>query len=177
MYHKQMRTLYLLRHAKSAWDDPSLDDHERPLAPRGRKAARLLARHFRELDADPELILCSTAQRTRETLDMVLSGVAATPIIAIERGLYLAGAESMLDRLRDIDAGVKRAMIIGHNPGLHELAVTLAQKGPVRLTSALARKFSTGALATFSVDTSWRELDPSACRLDAFVIPAELEAG
>ena len=177
MYHKEMRTLYLLRHAKSAWDDPSLDDHERPLGPRGRKAARLLARHFRELDADPELVLCSTAQRTRETLDMVLSGFSATPIIATERGLYLAGAESMLDRLRDIEAGVKRAMIIGHNPGLHEPAVMLAQKGPAQLTSALARKFPTGALATFRVDAAWAELDPGACRLDAFVIPAELEAG
>jgi phosphohistidine phosphatase len=177
MYHKEMRTLYLLRHAKSAWDDPSLDDHERPLAPRGRKAARLLARHFRELDADPELVLCSAAQRTRETLDMVLHGFGKTPIIATERRLYLAGPESMLDRLRDIEAGVKRVMIIGHNPGLHELAVILAQKGPARLTSALARKFPTGALATFRVDSPWAELDPSDCRLDAFVIPAELEAG
>jgi phosphohistidine phosphatase len=177
MYHKEMRTLYLLRHAKSAWDDPALDDHERPLAPRGRKASRLLARHFRERDADPELVLCSTAQRTRETLDIVLAGFAATPLIATERGLYLAGAESMLERLRDIEAGVQRAMIIGHNPGLHELAVTLAQKGPARLTSALARKFPTGALATFAVETPWAELDPGDCRLDAFIIPAELEAG
>ena len=177
MYHKQMRTLYLLRHAKSAWDDPSLDDHERPLAPRGRKAARLLARHFRELGADPELILCSTAQRTRETLDMVLPGLGKTPIIATERGLYLAGAESMLDRLRDIASGVKRAMIIGHNPGLHELAAILAQKGSAQLTSALARKFPTGALATFRVDAPWAELEPGACKLVSYVIPTELEAG
>src|SRR4051794_19241861 len=115
-----MRTLYLLRHTKSAWDDAAVDDHERPLAPRGRKAGRLLARHFRELDADPELVLCSTAQRARETLDLVLPGFSKTPIIATERGLYLAGPDSMQARLREVDARVKRVLLVGHNPGLHE---------------------------------------------------------
>jgi phosphohistidine phosphatase len=170
-----MRTLYLLRHAKSASDEASLEDHDRPLAPRGRRAARAMAGHFRELEADPELILCSSSVRTRETLDLLMPGFAATPLLAIERGLYLAGAESMLARLRRVEDRVGRVLLLGHNPGLHELALLLAQGGPAKLRGQLARKFPTAALATYRVEAGWSELAPETARLAAYVTPAELD--
>jgi phosphohistidine phosphatase len=171
-----MRVLYLLRHAKSAWDDPSLEDHDRPLAARGKRAARAMARHFRSLDADPELILCSSSERTRETLDLLMPGFAAAPIMAVERGLYLAGAESMLARLRRVEDRVERVLLLGHNPGLHELALLLAQSGRAKLRAPLARKFPTTALATYAIETGWSALGPDTARLVAYVTPAELDA-
>jgi phosphohistidine phosphatase len=172
-----MRSLYLLRHAKSAWDDPSLEDHDRPLSARGKRGARAIAKHFRALAADPALILCSSSARTRETLDLLMPGFAATPLVAIERGLYLADAPSMLARLRRVEDSVERVLLLGHNPGLHELALALAQHGPARLKAALARKFPTAALATFTVESSWSRLGPDSVRLAAYVTPAELEVG
>jgi phosphohistidine phosphatase len=170
-----MRVLYLLRHAKSAWDDPSLEDHDRPLSARGKRAARAMARHFRGLKADPELILCSSAERTRETLDILMPGLATAPIVAMERGLYLAGAESMLARLRRIEDRVERVLLLGHNPGLHELALLLAQSGRAKVRAPLARKFPTGALATYEVETRWSTLAPETTRLVAYVTPADLD--
>jgi phosphohistidine phosphatase len=170
-----MRTLYLLRHAKSARDDPELDDHERPLAPRGKRAGRALARHFRQLDAAPQLILCSTAQRTRDTLDLVMPGFAAAPIVALERGLYLATARSILGRVRAVEDRVQRVLVVGHNPGLQELAIKLARESPAKIRAPLTRKFPTAALATYAVEGSWSDLDASKARLTAYVIPAELD--
>ena len=172
-----MRRLHLLRHAKSAWDDQTVEDHDRPLAPRGRRAARDIARHFRRLGADPDLVLCSTALRARETLDAVLPGFARTPLVTIERGLYLAAPETVLARLREVEARVACIVVIGHNPGLHELALTLATHGSAKLASSVARKFPTGALATYEVDAPWEEIEPENCRLSAYVIPADLEVG
>jgi phosphohistidine phosphatase len=169
-----MRALYLLRHAKSAWDDPALEDHDRPLAARGRRAARAMARHFRDLGADPELILCSSSERTRETLDLLMPGFAAAPIVAVERGLYLAGAEAMLARLRKVEDRVERVLLIGHNPGLHELALLLAEAGGAKLRAPLARKFPTAALANYAIGSGWSALGPETARLVAYVTPAEL---
>jgi phosphohistidine phosphatase len=171
-----MRVLYLLRHAKSAWDDAAVEDHDRPLAARGRRAARAMAKHFRGLGADPELILCSSAERTRETLDLLMPGFAAAPIVAVERGLYLAGAEAMLARLRGVEDPVERVLLIGHNPGLHELALLLAQAGRAKLRAPLARKFPTAALASYALESGWSALGPETARLDAYVTPAELGA-
>lgn len=170
-----MRVLYLLRHAKSAWDEPALEDHDRPLSARGKRAARAMARHFRGLKADPELILCSSSERTRATLDLVMPGFAAAPIVAVERGLYLAGAESMLARLRRVEDRVERVLLLGHNPGLHELALLLAQAGRAKLRAPLARKFPTAALATYDIGSGWSAIGPETARLVAYVTPAELD--
>jgi len=169
-----MALLYLMRHAKSAWDGPPLDDHDRPLAPRGRRAARAMARHLRTLKADPELILCSSAVRTRETLDLIMPGFSRAPIIAIERGLYLAPPGSILARLREVESSVEKVLVLGHNPGLHELAIMLAGSGSAKSVAALARKFPTASLATYEFDGSWAELGPEDTRLRAFVTPADL---
>jgi phosphohistidine phosphatase len=163
------KTLFLLRHAKSSWEDPGLADHDRPLAPRGRRAAKLIAEHLRREGVGPSLVLCSSARRARETLDRVAPDGEAR----IEGELYGASATDLLARLRRVPGGVESVMLIGHNPAIHALAVRLACSGPTR--PALERKFPTGALATLAFDGDWQGLQAGTARLVAFVRPRELE--
>jgi phosphohistidine phosphatase len=124
-----VRHLYLLRHAKSNWDDPSMDDHDRPLAPRGRKAMRAMARHIRKADVRPELILCSSAARARQTLDRVLPALPDTTPFEVEDALYTFDADDLLARLRRVPATVGSVMVVGHNPALQDLTLRLATEG------------------------------------------------
>ena len=165
-----MRTLYLLRHAKSSWDDPALSDHERPLAPRGRRDGKRIAEHLRRAGIEPELVLCSSAARTRETLELVGRGWEAT--VAVEDELYGATAEAMLQRLRLVPDPVESVMVIGHNPGMQALALVLAEAG--EQLEVIAEKFPTGALATLELAGRWRELEPEGARLAAYVVPKQL---
>src|SRR5258708_5201791 len=116
------KQLFVLRHAKSSWDDPALEDHERPLAPRGHRAVKALAEHFRASEIEPALILCSSSRRTRETLD----GIGLTGETLIEDELYSATPGQVLDRLREIPDGVESAIVIGHNPAMQVLVLPLA---------------------------------------------------
>jgi phosphohistidine phosphatase len=167
-----VKRLHLLRHAKSSWDDPSLDDHERPLAPRGRKAAAVVAAWMADNRVRPELVLCSTATRTRQTLARVLPALG-DPGVVYDDGLYHVGADRLLERLHAVSDDVGEAMLVGHNPGLQELALVLAAPGPER--DRLAGKLPTGALVTFEADVDcWAELAPGGASVAVFVTPREL---
>ena len=120
-----MRLVYLLRHAKSSWES-GLPDQERPLAKRGRRAAKAIGRHVREAGVEPELVLCSTARRARETLERVEPALGS-PDVRIEPRLYEAGSDELLDCLRAVADHVGSVMLIGHNPGLQQLALDLAR--------------------------------------------------
>src|SRR5215469_4971262 len=115
-----MHQLHLLRHAKSSWDDDA-DDHARPLNKRGRAAARLVGESLPKAIGALDLVLCSSALRARETAELVLAGFAKPPPVLYEDELYLAGPERLLGRLREVDEAIESVMLIGHNPGLHEL--------------------------------------------------------
>jgi phosphohistidine phosphatase len=168
------KQLFVLRHAKSSWDNPGLDDHERPLAPRGRRAAELLAGHLRENGISPALVLCSSARRTRETLE----GVAPGGEVSIEDELYGATTSALVERLQRVPDDVGSVMLIGHNPALQMLVLRLA--GSTRAAAAdgylaeVERKFPTGALATLEFDAPWSELAPGSARLTAYVVPKSL---
>ena len=164
------RRIYLLRHAKSSWDDPDLPDHERPLAPRGRKAAARLAAHLAGLGVVPDLVLCSPARRTRETLERLGPAVAGAPV-ELEEGLYLASAPALLERLRAVPEDRASVLLIGHNPGIHEAALALAGRGD---RARLEQGFPTGALATLEYEGEFAELAPGSCALVDFVVPREL---
>jgi phosphohistidine phosphatase len=167
-----VRRLYLLRHAKSDWGDPSLADHERPLAPRGRKAAARMARHLRDEGIRPELVLCSTARRVKETLEAMEAALEDAPTLA-ESGLYGATAETLLARLRQVPDDVGSVMLVGHNPGLQDLATLLAGGG--RELQRLREKYPTCALATLDVgEGSWSLLQPGEAELVALVTPSDL---
>jgi phosphohistidine phosphatase len=162
----ETKQLLLLRHAKSSWDDPSLADEDRPLAPRGRKAAKRLGAYVRRERIAVGVVLCSSAKRARETLDLV----RPPGEIVIERELYHATAAELLERLRRVPDEVDAVMLIGHEPAIRDLAVGLV--GP---ESELAdRKFPTAGLATLTFTGPWTTLAPDGAGLAAFVRPREL---
>lgn len=165
-----VKQLYVLRHAKSSWDDPRPEDHERPLSARGRRAAGLMADHLLSEAIAPELVLCSSAQRTRETL----AGIGVGGEIVIEPELYGATAYGVLERLRRVPSATASVMVIGHNPSLQDLILMLVPSDD-RLRNAVQDKFPTGALATLTIACEWRELDMGTARLTAFLRPRDLE--
>ncbi|MGQ9371923.1 SixA phosphatase family protein [Azospirillum sp. A39] len=170
-----MKTLFLLRHAKSAWDDPSLADHDRPLAPRGRKAAPRVGRRLRDLGLRPERALCSTARRAVDTLALVLEALGGDVPVEREHGLYLCGSRGLLERLRGVPGDVGSLMLVAHNPDLHELATELAGAGPAEAVAALRAKFPTGACAVLTFEAAdWRAVEPGAGRLVEFMLPRTL---
>ena len=167
-----MHILYLLRHAKSSWSDPTLDDHERPLAPRGRRDTKRVAEHLVRLGIEPELVLCSSAERTRETLELIRPAIAPSTV-KLEAGLYAATANELLGRLRAVPEQVISVLLIGHNPGLQDLALLIASA-----CSELERietKFPTAALATLTLPrVTWSRLSEGDAVLTAFVVPSQL---
>lgn len=170
-----MRTLYLLRHAKSSWDDPGLDDHARPLAARGERAAPLIAAYMHEHEIAPQVILCSSARRARETLGLLGDAVPIGCDVRIEDALYGASADDLIRRLRALPEDVVCAMVIGHNPAMQRLAWLLARAG--NGLSALTRKYPTAALAVLEADVaSWPELARGCAQLSDFVRPRDLDA-
>ena len=177
------RTLYLVRHAKSDWEDPGLADRDRPLAARGRKAASALASHIERSGISPALVLCSPARRTMDTLRLI-SGSFRDPVeILVEDELYSAPMGELLRRLRKVPAPVPSVMLIGHNPAVHDLALSLissgASGGPGEAGGAdslkrLKAKFPTGAMATLAVPGPWKDLGDEPADLREFVLPREL---
>jgi phosphohistidine phosphatase len=158
--------LALLRHAKSSWDDPDLADHDRPLTSRGRRAATRIGQYMRQTSFVPDLVLCSSATRAGQTLELLR--LEAQPEVLVENEIYAAGAGELLARLRRITDGVDSVLMVGHNPGLHELAITLADdEGMV--------SFPTAALAELRVPIlTWVELRASVANLHAFTTPKSL---
>jgi phosphohistidine phosphatase len=168
--------LWLLRHAKSSWDDPEMEDVDRPLAPRGTRAADRMRDYLDAEGIRPELVLCSSALRTRETLGRVLPGLGPELTVRIEPSVYSFEADQLLDRLRELPADVRSVMLIGHNPAMQELASLLAAQGD-RLDD-LRKGFPTAALAELDVPVgSWDQLTPGSGRLERFVVPRELGSG
>ena len=167
-----MKRLYLLRHAKSSWQDPGLPDHDRPLAGRGRRAAAAIGLHLRAQGIEPELVLCSTARRARETLERIEPALP-TADIRIEPELYGASAGALLERLRRVADDVDSVMVIGHNPGLQRLALDVARPAPA--VRELDAKYPTAALATLTLaDPTWQALERGTAELAAFVRPRDL---
>jgi phosphohistidine phosphatase len=170
----KMKRLLFLRHAKSDWGDPGLDDFERPLAQRGIRACALIADHLARAGVVPDLVLCSAARRTRETLDLVKAALADSPVL-FEREIYVFEHHPLLARLRRLEASANTVMVIGHNPALEELSLSLA--GPDSDAEALAairQKFPTGALADLTFAGPWSALAPGQARLSAFIRPRDL---
>ncbi len=168
-----MKRLYLLRHAKSSWDDPSLADHERPLAPRGRKASKRIAKYIRSEKIRPDLVLCSSSARTQATLERLQSELGRKTQVEIDDVVYMATPPELVERLRAVAGRVESVMIIGHNPGLQQLALALATEGEE--LGRLREKFPTGALATIDLAIdSWDELGAPVGVLTNYVVPREL---
>lgn len=168
-----MLRLHLLRHAKSAWDDPRLTDHDRPLAPRGIRAAKAMARALAAEDFQVDRILCSTARRARETCELVLAGAGAHP--EFTRDLYMASPREMLTLLQEEGGSAEGVVLVGHNPGMEDFTLALSGDGDPELLDRAAGKYPTGTLAEIRFDLdSWTEVEAGAGTLVRFLRPKDL---
>lgn len=171
-----MKSLFLLRHAKSAWDSPEPDDFERPLSERGVKAAKRMGRALADEDLVPDAVLCSEAVRTRETWDLIAPCFEGSVPVKHLKSLYLAAPSRLCEAIRRQPSEVTALMIIGHNPGLQRLALDLAGDGsdPEAL-ARLGAKFPTAALAHLQFDIEgWAEVASGRGRLVRFLRPKDL---
>lgn len=172
---KPVKTILLLRHAKSAWGQPGLIDHDRPLNRRGERAARAMAEHLVKCGPLPDQIVCSTAIRARQTLAPLEELLAPLPPISLEKGLYLASEDTLLDRVRRLPAKAERVLLVGHNDGIGEFAADLAGRGRASALAAIREKYPTGALAILAVPIErWSDLALGSGELLTFVRPRDL---
>ncbi|MGV1015353.1 MAG: SixA phosphatase family protein [Methyloceanibacter sp.] len=170
-----MLTLTLLRHAKSSWANPTLPDRERPLNKRGDTDAPLMGKAMAERGIDPELALCSSARRTRDTLALVLPELRVEPKVVYKDALYHASPAEMLDMLREIELGMSRVMMVGHNPELQTLALDLTGSGPKQFRDRLREKYPTAALAVINFPSGlWRNITVNSGTLNLFLTPRDL---
>ncbi|MFF3323440.1 SixA phosphatase family protein [Streptomyces sp. NPDC002889] len=170
MSAEDSRRLVVLRHAKSAWPD-GVADHERPLAPRGRRDAPAAGRRLRETDCLPDLVVCSTARRTRGTWDLVSEELGTAAQVVHDERLYGASAAELLGVVRETPAHVRTLLLIGHNPGVQDLVLTLAGRAEGHALERTRTKFPTCAIAVLRVPGPWSGLEPGAARLTEMVVP------
>ena len=171
-----MKTLWLLRHAKASAGGDGLADRDRHLSGRGRDAAARIGRYLAEREVCPDLVLCSSSLRTRETIELVASELAGELSIDYEDELYLASERDLRHSVEQVPDSMASVMLVGHNPGMAELALQLAARGHPDALAELRRKFPTGALAEFRIDAPrWRQF-ARGCELVAFVTPKGLDA-
>lgn len=165
--------LVLLRHAKSAW--PDVADHERPLGPRGLRDAPAAGRWLRDAGCVPALVICSTARRTRETWALAAGQLGAEVPVRFDERVYGAAPEELLEVVSEVSEQVRTLLLVGHNPGLEDLAVRLARKAvttaEAEAIERLSEKFPTSAIAVLACPASWRELAPGSARLTDFAVP------
>ena len=170
-----MRRLILLRHAKSDWPVPGIPDQERALNRRGQESATKIGAYMARHGLIPDRVLCSSARRAKETWIRVAAELPQAPDTVYEDRLYNATPDVILDLARKIK-GARSVLLVGHNPGLEELAGLLIASGDLEHRERLRQKFPTAGLAVvdFAID-DWRKLHPHAGRLERFVAPRSLE--
>lgn len=170
-----MKTLFVLRHAKSDWSTEGQDDHERSLSDRGERAALVIGRYMAQTGYRPDFILCSDARRAAETCAIVTSQWQMVSPIEAERALYQAGRSGVLRRLGAVVSKYESVMLIGHNPDLHELVAGLAQSGSVEWIQSATGKFPTAALAVLELPIEhWRDTAKASGTLVDYATPKTL---
>ncbi|WP_448662780.1 SixA phosphatase family protein [Sphingomonas sp. CJ20] len=170
-----MKTLTLLRHAKSGWDDPVSRDFDRPLNPKGQRAAAMMGRHMKAEGLVFDHAVASPAVRVVETLRHVATGYGSDLAPAWDQRLYLASAATLLDAVRELPDATQSVLLVGHNPGLEELVLLLAPEGG-ELRARVETKFPTASLAELrlSIDR-WDAVMRGAAALTRFVRPRDLD--
>lgn len=170
--------LILLRHAKSSWSDPSLNDHDRPLNARGRDAATRIGTALETRGLGPDRALVSTSTRTRETWDHLAAEFSGQPAVSFRHGIYEASATALLAFLRDQPAQVHTLLILAHNPATGWLAHYLTGRDSPVGQGYRFLKFPTAAAAVFRVSaTDWSGLAPETAELALFLEPRNLKEG
>ncbi len=171
-----MKTLYLLRHAKAEPGGFTLNDEDRPLSARGREACITIGSYIRKHRYTPEIVLCSSSIRTRETLERIEDFFATSPQVKLEKKLYLAAPGEMLAQIHALADEFSSAMLIGHNPGMHHLAALLSSSEATKLRMEIEIKYPTSALAVITFKTqTWKAVAPDSGTLEDFITPKGLE--
>lgn len=169
-----IKTLFLFRHAKSSWDEP-LEDRDRPLGRRGRRAAPAMAERMKVDGLIPDHVLCSPATRTRQTWELMAPILGPDIPVSYHDSIYDDEPEDVLELVRGVGDPVDTVMVIGHNPTIAELARTLAGEAPVERLTRMRKKFPTAALAVLEFQAmTWREVGPRGGTLTRFLRPKDL---
>ena len=164
-----MKTIFVLRHAKSSWNDPGLSDFERPLNARGLKAAPFMGKLMRERNYVPELIVSSSAQRARQTAELAAEAGAFGDVIRFEKRIYESTPQTLISIAAQIDERISAAMLVGHNPGF---------EGLVKLLTGELEEMPTAALAVVDLDiNSWRKIGPRTGQLRELIRPKQVMHG
>ncbi len=174
-----MKTLTVLRHAKSSWDDAVSRDFDRPLNARGQRAAVTVGRHMRSEGLSFDHVVASPAVRITETVEQVETGYGSALAPAWDRRIYLASASTLMDVVHELPAGADSALLIGHNPGLEDLVLMLVpDRAGDALRDSVEEKFPTAALAVITFETDdWGAIRSGSGTLVRFVRPRDLDAG
>ena len=171
-----MKTLTLLRHAKSGWDDTVTRDFDRPLNAKGKRAAGLVGRHLRDLAIAFDHVVASPATRVGETLDEVAQGYGRALVAQWDRRIYLASASTLLDVIHDLPAAAERVLLVGHNPGLEDLVLLLVPDDADGLRDVVEEKYPTATIAEMSFPIAgWGEACAGGARLDRLIRPRDLD--
>lgn len=174
-YGGHLKRLYLLRHAKSDWNDSSLSDIERPLAPRGVAAAPKVAEAMQSEGLLPDLVICSPARRTRETWDLIGSYLDSEPASQVDERLYLASPGELISVIQELPDDLGSVMLIGHNPGMESITMGLSGSGQQPDLDLALTKFPTGALAVIDLDVErWSDISGGSGSLRRFIRPRDL---
>lgn len=170
-----MKTLTLLRHAKSGWDDPVARDFDRPLNAKGKRAAAMVGRHMRSLGLAFDHAIASPAVRVSETLEQIESGYGRTIAPDLDRRVYLASAATLLDVVHGFPADAESALLVGHNPGLEDLVLLLVADGADPLRDAVEDKYPTASVAELQFEGDWADFAAGTARLTRFIRPRDLD--
>lgn len=170
-----MKTLTLLRHAKSGWDDPVSRDFDRPLNPKGRRAAAMVGRHLRTLGLEFDHVVASPAVRVEETLAEVQAGLGRRLAPAWDRRIYLASAATLLEVVHDLPDTAERVLLVGHNPGIEELVLTLVPETADGLRDDVEQKYPTASVAELTLASGWDGAAAGAASLNRFIRPRDLD--
>jgi phosphohistidine phosphatase len=170
-----MKRLAVLRHAKSSWADPGMADFDRPLNERGRKAARLIGREMTARKMRFDCVLASPAERVRETIRGVQEEYRLEPAVRFEQRIYEAGARTVVDLVKGLPDDCESVLLVGHNPGLHELVLDLADRDEHGFRDRIRGKFPTAALASVELPVkTWRNLQAGTGKIVELILPREL---
>jgi phosphohistidine phosphatase len=170
-----MKTLFLLRHAKSSWDHPGLEDFRRPLAPRGEKAAVRMGRYMARQGLVPERVICSGAVRAVQTWELLETELRTPVPWEIRDEIYHAGPEDLLAMIREVSCDDASLLLVGHNPTFETVALHLTGSGDAEARRSMEEKFPTGALAVldFRIPT-WDRVARGGASIRAFIRPRTL---
>jgi phosphohistidine phosphatase len=164
------RTLVIVRHAKSSWDF-DVDDHERPLSARGRRDAEALGRLLSQRSLRPDLVLCSTATRTRQTWEYAKVGGATSGEVQYLRDIYHAWVPELLSMIREVPDEIHTLLVLGHAPGIPDLVEHLCIRTDSPDWAQMDSKFPTSALAIVNAPGPWAELGKDRAELSSFIVP------